>query len=669
MSQNGFNQFRLAPYAGPGHWNDPDMLEVGNGGMSATEYRTHFSLWCLLAAPLMAGNDLRTMSAETRDILTNREVIAVDQDALGKQAGRILKRDGIEVWARPLQNGSQAIGIFNRSDAASAVKLSWGDCGLAAKPAGLRDLWLHQDVAPAADGWSGEVPSHGVILLIAKIAKGGADRALNGQDQYSEVLDGARLRAIDSRLPSLPVTPSFTSGSDPSTAGRTYRGPFAAMTVLFFMWGFMTVFNDILIPRFKDAFALNYFQAMLVQFAFFGAYFVGSLIYFILSAATGDPIARMGYKNGIVIGLLISAVGSAIFWPAAQATSYPLFLLGLFVVGLGFAMLQIAANPYVTILGPERTASSRLNLAQGFNSVGTTIGPLVGGYLIFQYFAHTGANGAQSVKVPYLAFCIVFTVLACVFYFIHLPHIGEGKAEFGLGALKYPHVLLGILAIFMYVGGEVSVGSAIINFLKQPGIAGFSAATASQYVSIYWGGLLIGRFMGAVELSDLDGGRKRLILAGIPVLALAVLCAVKGLEMLWCYGPLLVLCWGLFQLGRSEAGRTLGLFATAVVGLLAVAMMTGGKVAMWCVLGVGLFTSIGWSNSFSLAIEGVGIFKSQASSLLVMAILGGAILPPVQGYLADHAGLRLSFAAPLAAYAYVAFYGWKGHMAGRTSQS
>ena len=176
------------------------------------------------------------------------------------------------------------------------------------------------------------------------------------------------------------------------------------MTVLFFMWGFMAVFNDILIPRFKSAFELNYFQAMLVQFAFFGAYFTGALLYFLTSAFTGDPIARMGYKNGVVLSLLISAAGSALFWPAAAAHAYPLFLLALFVVGIGFAVLQIAANPYVTILGPERTASSRLNLAQGFNSVGTTIGPLIGGYLIFKYFAKTGAHGAESVKIPYLWF-------------------------------------------------------------------------------------------------------------------------------------------------------------------------------------------------------------------------------------------------------------------------
>src|SRR5882724_2991333 len=215
-------------------------------------------------------------------------------------------------------------------------------------------------------------------------------------------------------MASITTAPTSSSTSEP-TNGQSYRGPFAIMTVLFFMWGFMTVFNDILIPRFKEAFTLDYFHAMLVQFAFFGAYFIGSLAYFIISATAGDPIARLGYKNGVVIGLLISATGSALFWPAATMLSYPLFLAGLFIVGLGFAVLQIAANPYVTILGPERTASSRLNLAQAFNSVGTTIGPLIGGYLIFQYFAKTGAHGAESVKVPYMIFCVVFLVLSGIF--------------------------------------------------------------------------------------------------------------------------------------------------------------------------------------------------------------------------------------------------------------
>lgn len=489
------------------------------------------------------------------------------------------------------------------------------------------------------------------------------------------------------------ITTTTSTAGNGNTNGANYRGAFAIMTSLFFLWGFMTVFNDILIPRFKEAFTLTYFQAMLVQFAFFGAYFVGSLIYFIISATSGDPIAKIGYKNGVVIGLLVSAAGSALFWPAANAVSYPMFLVALFVVGLGFAMLQIAANPYVTILGPEKTASSRLNLAQGFNSIGTTIGPLIGGFLIFQYFAKSGAHGTDSVKIPYLAFSIVFAVLAVIFFFIKLPHVGEGSVERGAGALKHPHVVLGVLAIFMYVGGEVAVGSAIINFLGQPSVAGLTADEASKYVAIYWGGLMIGRFMGAVELSEMKAARKQILLVIIPVLAWLLLWIAKSAPLdalhgdtkdsvfkLWSdafvtnwsvfkiYLPFVGLCWLLFQFGRALAARTLVIFSLTVCALLLTAIIVGGTTAMWCIVAIGLFTSIGWSNTFSLALEGTGVYKSQVSSLLVMAILGGAILPPLQGWIADKTGnLQISFIVPLIAYAYVAFYGAIGHRIGRKS--
>lgn len=467
------------------------------------------------------------------------------------------------------------------------------------------------------------------------------------------------------------------------------------MTVLFFLWGFMTVFNDILIPRFKEAFTLNYTEAMLVQFAFFGAYFVGSLVYFIISAAAGDPIAKIGYKNGVIIGLLLSALGSGLFWPAATLVSYPLFLVGLFIVGVGFAMLQIAANPYVTILGPERTASSRLNLSQAFNSLGTTTGPLIGGFLIFQYFAHSGAKGTDSVKVPYLMFCIAFLVLAAIFFMIRLPHVGEGKVEPGAGALRYPHVVLGVLAIFMYVGGEVSIGSSIINFLGQKNVASMSAIDAKNYVSLFWGGMLIGRFMGAIELSEMQKAKKQLLLIVVPILSYLFLWTaisapldamhggsslgdVMGLwksnfvqdwSMFKIYLPLVALCWLLFQFGRALAGRTLVIFCSTIVALLALAIIFGGTMAVWFVVGVGLFTSIGWPNIFSLALDGMGTYKSQVSSLLVMAVFGGAILPELMGKVADMAhDLRPAFIIPLIAYAYVGFYGWKGHKIGRAER-
>lgn len=468
------------------------------------------------------------------------------------------------------------------------------------------------------------------------------------------------------------------------------------MTVLFFMWGFMTVFNDILIPRFKEAFTLNYTEAMLVQFCFFGAYFIGSLAYFGISAFMGDPIAKIGYKNGVIIGLLLSALGSGLFWPAATMVSYPLFLVGLFIVGVGFAMLQIAANPYVTILGPERTASSRLNLSQAFNSLGTTTGPLIGGFLIFQYFAKANVQGADSVKVPYLMFCIAFLILAAIFFVIHLPHVGEGKVEPGVGALKYPHVVLGVLAIFMYVGGEVSIGSSIISFLGQKNVASMSAIDAKDYVSLFWGGMLIGRFMASIQLSEMQKAKKQLLLIVVPLLAYLFLWAaisapldamhggsslsdVVGLwkskfvanwSMFKIYLPLVALCWVLFQFGRALASRTLVIFCTTIVVLLALAVIFGGTMAVWCVVAVGLFTSIGWPNIFSLALDGMGVLKSQVSSLLVMAVFGGAVLPEIMGKVADMAhDLKPAFIIPLIAYAYVGFYGLIGHKIGKAQRT
>jgi FHS family L-fucose permease-like MFS transporter len=476
------------------------------------------------------------------------------------------------------------------------------------------------------------------------------------------------------------TTPPTGTASSPEN-GRAQRGPFAIMTVLFFMWGFVTVLNDILIPRLQDAFTLTNYEIMFVQTAFFGAYFIGSFLYFLVSATAGDPIARIGYKNGIMMGLLLAGLGGAMFWPAASLLSYPLFLGALFVVGLGLTMLQIACNPYVTILGPERTASSRLNLAQAFNSLGTTTGPLIGGYLIYQYFAKAGVNGADSVKIPYLAFCIIFVIIALIFFFLHLPHVGEGKVAAGIDALKYPHVMLGVLAIFMYVGGEVSVGSQIIKFLGESSVAGMSALEASKYVSLFWGGMLIGRFMGAVELSEMKKINKQLCLAGIPILAFLLFWSLRswngdrhqfdffaGWAIVKHYLPLLALCWLFFQVGKGLADRTLFVFSATIVGLLAITILFGGRLAMWCVVGVGLFTSIGWPNIFSLALDRMGALKSQVSSLLVMAVVGGAILPPIMGKVADHWNRQFAFIVPLIAYSYVAFYGIKGCKIGRPNE-
>lgn len=469
--------------------------------------------------------------------------------------------------------------------------------------------------------------------------------------------------------------------------GKTYRMPFAIMTILFFMWGFMTVWNDILIPRFKEAFTLDYFQAMLVQFAWGGAYSIGALAYYLISMFYGDPINRIGYKNGVIIGLLIAAAGSALFFPAATMTSYPFFLIALFIVGLGFAMLQIAANPYVTILGSESTASSRLNLSQAFNSFGTTIGPVIGGWLIFTVFTRPGVNGADSVKIPYLCFAGVFLLLAGVFKFVHLPNFtNKDHLNQGIGPLKNPHTVLGMVAIFMYVGGEVGVGSAIINYLGLPKLGGLGHETASKFLAFYWGGLMIGRFMGAFALSDMRKWLKRVLIVFTPMAAFGVIMVLPGivstLHLSWAaaatevcspanalhYGLLLVVLLAAFFLGEASPHRMLALFSVIIIGLLLTGMMASGDLAIWAILGVGLFCSVMWSNIFSLAIEGLGSMKSQASSLLIIAVLGVALLPPLQGFVADRMGIQFSFIVPMASFAYIAFYGLYGYRAGRQKQ-
>ncbi len=450
----------------------------------------------------------------------------------------------------------------------------------------------------------------------------------------------------------------------------SYRGPFALMTLLFFLWGFMTVWNDLLIPKFKAAFTLTYFQAMLVQLAFFGAYAVGALVYTIISMTHGDPIARMGYRKGVIFGLLIASLGSGLFVPAALLISYPLFLGALFIVGLGFAVLQIAANPYITILGPERTASSRLNLSQAFNSLGTAVGPLVGAWLIFEIFNTAGAHGVDAVRIPYMILAIIFAVLAVFFSFVKLPEFTAAEApSAGIGALRHPHTVLGMVAIFMYVGGEVSIGSALVNFLGSPAIGGMDEQSASRFLAFYWGGLMVGRFMGALALGEMATGAKRLLMTAVPVIAAVTVLSVAGPEKALPYGLLLLGLLIAFFAGGSTPQRMLALFAGAIIALLMVAMLSSGSLAMWAVLGVGLFCSVMWSNIFSLAIEGLGTLKSQASSLLVMAILGGAILPPLQGLLADSIGIQASFIVPTLAFAYIVFYGLWGCRIGRAKNA
>ncbi len=446
-----------------------------------------------------------------------------------------------------------------------------------------------------------------------------------------------------------------------SSNQTSYRSAFISLTILFFMWGFMTVLNDVLIPYLKSVFELNFAKAMLVQSAFFAAYFIGSLIYFLISVAKGDPINRIGYKKGIIAGLLISGFGALLFYPAAQFHMYGFFLSALFVMGLGFTLLQIAANPYVAILGSEKSASSRLNLAQGFNSLGTTIAPVFGGFLIFTFFKD--AQGADAVKIPYLAFSLVFLLMAGFIKMTPLPKFTKSEeVETGFGALRYRQLIFGMMAIFMYVGGEVSIGSMMISYINLPDIAGLDEAAASKYVSFYWGGQMIGRFLGAISLSNMKNkALKYLLMFGVSLLAFVVIGLIDGFDTAMIYGIFLALNYLAFVFGKSLANRTLYIFSFINIGLLLLALLSTGPIALWSIIAIGLFNSIMWSNIFTLSIAGLGKYTSQGSSLLVMMILGGALLPVLMGAVADMIGVQLSFIVPVFCYIYIAFFGLYGY--------
>lgn len=322
-----------------------------------------------------------------------------------------------------------------------------------------------------------------------------------------------------------------------AAGAENYRFALGSLTTLFFMWGFITCLNDILIPHLKAVFSLNYAQAMLIQFCFFGAYFL-------VSVPAGVLVKRLGYQKGIVVGLLTAALGCGLFYPAAVSATYGVFLGALFVLASGITVLQVAANPYVTALGPVQTASSRLTLTQAFNSLGTTIAPAFGSVLILSVAVGASAEAeADAVKLPYLLLCGMLIVLAVVFALLKLPHIHDQEDEVaatGQSALAHRHLVLGAIGIFVYVGGEVAIGSFLVNFLGESHVAGMAEADAAHYIAFYWGGAMVGRFIGAAVMQKVD------------------------------------------------AGKVLGFNATMAALLVLVAMNSSGALAMWAILAVGL---------------------------------------------------------------------------------
>lgn len=399
----------------------------------------------------------------------------------------------------------------------------------------------------------------------------------------------------------------------------------AMVITLFFLWGFITCLNDILIPHLKSLFSLNYAQVMLVQTFFFAAYFVFAL-------PSGKVIDWIGYKWTMVAGLLVMAAGALCFIPAASAPSFPFFLVALGIVAAGMTFLQVAANPYVTALGPPQTASSRLNLASAFNSFGTTIAPYIGSLFILSTVTLTPEQlnklapsalhayqlaQADVVKLPYTIIAAILIAFAIAFGVYKLPKLSIDRQEHDDGA-NLPsiwtkrHLILAVGAIFVYVGAEVAVGSFLVNYLSQPDIGNMTEKAAAMYVSFYWGGLMVGRAFGA----------------------------------------------GITR--RFKAGPVLGIAAIIALGLVVTSMTTFGHVAMWSILLVGLFNSIMWPNIFALGLAGLGRLTNLGSSLLVSAILGGALIPLLQGYIADQIGIHHAFFLPVLCYLYICYFGFKG---------
>ncbi|REC47180.1 MFS transporter [Chryseobacterium pennipullorum] len=444
---------------------------------------------------------------------------------------------------------------------------------------------------------------------------------------------------------------------------RNYTVPLITITLLFFMWGFITCMNDILIPYLKQLFNLTFFESMLVQFCFFGAYFIGSLIYFLISITSGDPINKAGYKKGILFGIFLAAFGCILFYPAATFSYYPLFLGALFILGLGFTVLQITANAYVSLLGSEESASSRLNMTQAFNAFGTTIAPVLGGHLIFEFFsAADGSFSAVATRIPYLIFAGILLLVALLISRVKLPSFQtqEEEIEKGLGALEFSHLKFGVFAMFCYVGGEVAVGSFIISFLEQPQIMGFNEIISKNYLALYWGGAMIGRFLGAISLNQsLSQGKKALYMLGAAGAVFLVIFSIVNLSFsqISFFLVFIALNFVAFFVGRAAPARTLSIFAAINVVLLISAMVNHGELAMYSILGIGIFNSIMFSNIYTLAISGLGKYTSQGSSLVVMAILGGAIVPIFQGYLADQFGVQHSFIIPVFCYVIILIFG------------
>lgn len=442
---------------------------------------------------------------------------------------------------------------------------------------------------------------------------------------------------------------------------------FVTLILVFFFWGFVGASNGILIPLFKEKFLLTQFQSQLVDLAFYAAYAVGSLIYFFTSRLSGDPIDKIGYKKALILGLLISSVGALLFIPAANLFSYPLLLAALFVIGLGFSIQQIVANPFVINFGAKETGSHRLNLAGGLNSFGTTIGPVILSYALFGNINAVAklSNGLSAVKIPALILFGLFILCATILWFSKLPTVNNSeKSNKDLGALKYPQLTLGMIAIFVYVGVEVTIQSNLGALLKMPEIKGLDHTKISHFISLYWGSLMIGRWTGALAVFNFKKTTKLIMQLITPLIGFAVICGVNYLrgsdlgDFLF-YIPYIMLASFIFIFSGDNPARTLLILSLTSLTMMVVGLISTGNLALYSIISGGLFCSVMWPCIFALAINGLGKYTNQGSSLLVMMILGGAIIPPLQGKLVDFFNPHISYIVTVFCFGYLAWYAFK----------
>lgn len=453
-------------------------------------------------------------------------------------------------------------------------------------------------------------------------------------------------------------------------SAKTNQSALFTLTTVFFFWGFVAASNDILIPVFKEAFNLTQGQSQFVSIAFYISYTVGSLIYMGISLLIGkDLVNKMGYKNGLILGLVISALGTLLFYPAANTGSYPLMLSGLFTVGLGFSLQQTVANPLAIALGPVKTGSQRLTLAGGINNFGTTIGPLIVSFAIFGTASSGSTNmSIESVKIPYLILGLAFLLVAVLLKFSSLPEHPEAveesledTASSKKSALQYPQLVLGMFAIFLYVGVEVSTAANLPEYMSTK--LGFAIDEIAPYVSLYWASLMIGRWTGAVQAFTDNMSLQKLLRFLAPYLAFGVFLLVNAianhdLTPFYVYGLIILILIGADMASKGDAARMLLIFSILGIIALFVGMMTTGMVSVYAITSVGLFCSTLWPCIFALSVRGLGKHTSQGSSFLIMMIMGGGIISWLQGSVSESIGIQNSYIVGIACFAYLGFFAW-----------